>query len=301
MFDSAFLAKLERLHLLSRRTFGGQSRAERRSHKLGSSLEFADYRPYVPGDDLRSIDWNIYGRSDKLFLKLFEEQEDLHIYLLVDTSASMRWTARDARTDAPLRPSKLDLARRLAGTLAYIGLANLDRVNLHYFSEGLGEDLGTARGKGHFHRVLAFLERLPDAAGQTDLARSLRAFGQRTRRRGLVLILSDFFDPHGYEEALNFLLYQRFEIQLVQLLDPAELTPRLLGDLRLTDSETSQVYEVTANESLVRAYEREISAFLTGLETFCRRRQIGYRRATTDVPFEDFILKMLRGGGGLVK
>ena len=99
MFDSAFLAKLERLHLLSRRTFGGQSRAERRSHKLGSSLEFADYRNYVPGDDLRSIDWNIYGRSDKLFLKLFEEEEDLHIYLLVDVSDSMRWQARDERND----------------------------------------------------------------------------------------------------------------------------------------------------------------------------------------------------------
>ena len=301
MFDSAFLARLERLHLLSRRTFGGQSRAERRSHKLGSSLEFADYRPYVPGDDLRSIDWNIYGRSDKLFLKLFEEEEDLHIYLLVDASASMRWTARDARTDAPLRPSKLDLARQLAGTLAYIGLANLDRVNLHYFSEGLGDDLGTARGKSHFHRVLAFLERLPAAAGQTSLLRSLRAFGQRTRRRGLVLILSDFFDARGYEEALNFLLYQQFEIQLIQLLDPAELHPRLQGDLRLTDSETQGVYEVTANDALVRAYEREVGTFLAGLETFCRRRQIGYRRATTDVPFEDFILKMLRGGGGLVK
>ena len=301
MFDSAFLAKLERLHLLSRRTFGGQNRAERRSHKLGSSLEFADYRPYVPGDDLRSIDWNIYGRSDKLFLKLFEEEEDLHIYLLVDTSASMRWTARDARTDAALRPSKLDFARRLAGTLAYIGLANLDRVNIHYFSEGLGEDLGTGRGKSHFHQVLAFLERLPEAAGQTNLARSLRAFGQRTKRRGLVLVLSDFFDPGGYEEALNFLLYQRFEIQLIQLLDPAELDPRLRGDLRLTDSETGAVYEVTANESLVRAYAREIGAFLTGLETFCQRRQIGYRRATTDAPFEDFVLKMLRGGGGLVR
>ncbi len=301
MFDSVFLAKLERLHLLSRRTFGGQTRAERRSHKLGSSLEFADYRPYVPGDDLRSIDWNIYGRSDKLFLKLFEEEEDLHIYLLVDASSSMRWTARDTRAAAPLRPSKLDLARRVAGTLAYIGLANLDRVNIHYFSEALGDGLGTGRGKSHFHQVLAFLNKPPAVAGQTDLARCLRAFGQRNRRRGLVIILSDFFDPHGYEDALNFLLYQRFEIQLIQTLDPAELTPRLLGDLRLTDSETSTVYEVTANDALTRAYEREISAFLTGLEAFCQRRQIGYRRALTDAPFEDLVLKMLRGGNGLVK
>ncbi len=301
MFDSSFLAKLERLHLLSRRTFGGQSRAERRSHKMGSSLEFADYRNYVAGDDLRSVDWNIYGRSDKLFLKLFEEEEDLHIYLLVDTSASMRWAATDPRTDAPLRPSKLDLARRLAGTLAYIGLANLDRVNVQYFSDRLGDDLGLGRGKSHFHQVVRFLERLPGETGETNLSRSLRAFGQRTKRRGLVLILSDFFDPNGYEPSLNFLLYQRFELQLIHLLDPAELTPRLLGDLRLTDSETGGMYEVTVNEGLVRAYEREFGAFLNGLETFCQRRQIGYRRAMADVPFEDFVLRMLREGGGLVR
>ena len=177
VFDSAFLAKLERLHLLSRRTFGGQSRAERRSHKLGSSLEFADYRNYTPGDDLRSVDWNIYGRLDKLFLKLFEEEEDLHIYLLIDTSESMRWQALDARTERPLRPAKLDVARQIAGTLAYIGLANLDRVNVGFFAERLGPDLGLGRGKSHFHKVVRFLDRPPADTGQTDLARSLRAFG----------------------------------------------------------------------------------------------------------------------------
>ena len=299
-FDSTFLSRLERLHLLSRRAFAGQSRAERRSHKLGSSLEFADYRSYTSGDDLRSVDWNIYGRSDKLFLKLFEEEEDLHVYLLVDASASMRWTAADPRTDQPLRASKLDLARQVAGALAYIGLSNLDRVNVHYFSENLGGELGLGRGKSHFHRALQYLDRLPAESGQTNLARSLRAFGQKTKRRGLALILSDFFDPRGYEEALSYLLYQRFEIQLVQLLDPAELHPRLLGDLRLTDSETGQAYEVTANEGLLRAYEREVAAFLDGLDKFCRQRQIGYRRATTDVGFEDFVLRTLRTGGGLV-
>ena len=136
-----------------------------------------------------------------------------------------------------------------------------------FFPGNLGGDLGLGRGKSHFHRALQFLDRLPADAGQTDLARSLRAFGQVTKRRGLVLILSDFFDPAGYEEALSYLLYQRFEIQLIQLLDPAELNPRLRGDLRLTDAETRQVYEVTANESLVRAYEREIGSFLAGLET----------------------------------
>lgn len=301
LFDSSFLGKLERLHLLSRRTFGGQSRAERRSRKLGSSLEFADYRNYSPGDDLRSIDWNIYGRLDKLFLKLFEEEEDLHIHLLVDASASMRWTARNARTDEPLRQSKLDLARRIAGTLAYIGLANLDRVDIHFFAENLLADLGSGRGKGHFHRALEFLDRPPPEQGQTQLKRSLRAFGQGKRRRGLVIVLSDFFDPNGYEDALSYLLYQRYELQLVQVLDPAELSPGLLGDLRLTDAETGQIREVTVNETLTRAYEREVEDFLAGLENFCARRGIGLRRAMTDMSFEDFVLRTLRGGGALLR
>ena len=300
MFDSAFLAKLERLHLLARRTFPGQSRADRRSRKLGSSLEFADYRNYSPGDDLRSIDWNIYGRLDKLFLKLFEEEEDLHIYLLVDTSASMRWTAANARSGAALRPAKLDLARQIAGMLAYIGLANLDRINIHYFAERLGDDLGLGRGKSHFHRALEFLGRTPELAGQTNLASSLREFGQRIKRRGLVVIISDYFDPRGYEEALNFLLYQRFELQLIHVLDPAELNPQLLGDVRLTDSESGEVYEATVNESLARAYEREIAAFLAGLDRFCRRHQVGYRRASTADSAEDFVLEVMRGRGGLV-
>ena len=301
IFDSTFLGKLERLHLLSRRTFGGQSRAERRSRKLGSSLEFADYRNYSPGDDLRSIDWNIYGRLDKLFLKLFEEEEDLHIYLLIDVSASMRWNAVDTRNDKPLRQSKLDLARQIAATLAYIGLVNLDRVNVHFFAENLGKDLGSGRGKSHFHHALEFLDRLPPEQGQTDLNRSLRAFGQRTRRRGLVIVLSDFFDPQGYEDALGYLLYQRYELQLIQVLDPAELSPRLQGDMRLTDAETSQVYEVTVNESLARAYEQEIQKFLAGLDAFCAKRGIGLRRAMTDASYEEFVLRTLRGGSPLLR
>ena len=297
MFDSAFLARLERLHLLSRRRVSGQHRAERRSRKLGSSLEFADHRNYSPGDDLRSVDWNVYGRLDKLVLKLFEEEEDLHVSLLVDTSASMRWTASNGRADRSPRPTKLDLARQIAGTLAYIGLAGLDQVNTGWFSERLGADLGAGRGKGHFHRVIRFLDQPPPDAGQTDLAHSLRAFGQRTKRRGLVIVLSDFFDPRGYEEALSYLLYQRFEVRLIQVLDPAELRPGLLGDVKLTDAETAGTYDVTVNEGLARAYEREVGAFLADLETFCRRRGIGYRRAMADVPFEDFVLATLRGGG----
>lgn len=301
LLDPAFLARLERLRLLARRQGGGARRAERRSRKLGSSLEFADHRNYSAGDDLRNVDWNIYGRLDKLFLKLFEEEEDLPIHLLLDVSASMRWVPRGSTADRPLRPSKLNLARQIAGALAYIGLAGSDRVNLHYFSAELGPELGAGRGRAHYHRACEFLAQPPPADAPTDLARSFQAFGRRAKQGGLAIVLSDFFDPKGYEEALGSLLYRRFEVQLVHLLDPADLHPRLQGDVRLTDPESAQVYEVTVNDALARAYEREINGFLAGLETFCRRRGIGRRPAMTDVPPEDFILRSLRAGSALVR
>lgn len=297
LLDPAFLARLERLHLLARRRFAGGRRAERRARKTGASLEFADHRNYSAGDDLRHVDWNIYGRLDKLFLKLFEEEEDLPVHLLLDVSASMQWVAPSHE-----RPSKLGLARQIAAALTYIGLARLDHVNVHYFSAELGPSLGSGRGRSHFHRACEFLGREPEPAGATDLARSLQAFGRQTKQRGLAIVLSDFFDPQGYEAALGFLLYQGYEVQLVHLLDPADLNPRLTGDIRLTDPESAQIYELTVNQTLAKAYEREIGGFLDGLEGYCRRRGIGYRRASTDVRHEDFILRELRtGGAGLIR
>lgn len=288
LFDSAFLAKLEQLFLLSRRIFRGQSRAERKSRKAGASLEFADYRNYARGDDLRNIDWNVYGRLEKLFLKLFEEEEDLHIYILVDASSSMRWTVSDGR------PTKFDQARKLAAALAYIGLSNLDRVNVYYFAGGLLGDCGMSRGKGKFHEVLTFLRRTPQQREQTRLSESLRAFGGRTRRRGLVILLSDLFDPRGYEETLRYLRHQKFDLQVVQVLDPAELDPALLGDLLLVDEETQESYEITADERLLGQYRKEVAEFVDGVENFCKARELGYLRAQTDVPFEDLALRVMR-------
>src|SRR3954447_25316878 len=161
VFDTAFLSKLEQLYLLSKKLFRGAHRAERRSRQVGSSLEFADYRNYTSGDDLRSIDWNIYGRLDRLFIKLFEQEQDLDISFLLDASASMRWTPPDGAE----RLSKFDQARRITASLAYIGLANLDRVNVHYFGSRLEEDLGLCRGKSQFHKVLEFLRMAPVLEG----------------------------------------------------------------------------------------------------------------------------------------
>jgi len=294
LFDSTFLAKLEQLYLLSKKLFRGEHRAERKSRQTGSSLEFADYRNYSLGDDLRTIDWNIYGRLDRLFVKLFEQEQDLHIYFLIDASASMRWQPSSSSSSSS---SKLDQARRIAASLAYIGLANLDRVNVLWFADLLLGDLGLTRGKSQFHKVLEFLERVPSSNGSaTGLLPTARAFAQRMKRRGLVFLISDLFDPAGYEEALGLLRYSNFEVHVIQTLDPAELRPRDTGDLRLVETETGEIFEVTANDTLLRKYEREIDAFIEGVEKFCLRRGVGYAQATTAVPFEDLVLRVLRDG-----
>jgi uncharacterized protein (DUF58 family) len=291
IFDSSFLSKLEQLYLLSKKLFRGAHRAERRSRQVGSSLEFADYRNYTAGDDLRSIDWNIYGRLDRLFIKLFEQEQDLDISFLLDASASMRWTPPDCD-----RLSKFDQARKITASLAYIGLANLDRVNVHYFASRLEEDLGLCRGKTQFHKVLDFLRDAPALEGETRLLPSLRSFAQRMKRRGLVFILSDLFDPKGCEEALALLRHNQFEVHVIQVLDPAELRPEATGDLRLMESESGEAYDVTASESLLKRYHAEIDGFLQRTAAFCIEKGISYAQATTAVAFEDLVLRVLRDG-----
>ena len=295
LFDSAFLAKLEQLHLLAKRLFRGDRRAERRSRHIGSSLEFADYREYTPGDEPRSIDWNAFSRLDRLFVKLYEQEQDLPVSFLIDASESMRWLPEDAvGKNAAL--SKFDHARRLCAALGYIALAKLDSVNIHFFASNLLGELGVARGKGQFHSILEFLNNAPAADGPTRLRQAVQALTQRVKRRGLVFVLSDFFDTAGYEEPLSLLRHSQFEVHALQVIARAELAPTTTGDLRLRESETGGTLEVTANENLLRLYREEIAAFNDALQSFCLRRGVAFARVTTDVPFEDVVLRVLRDG-----
>lgn len=293
LFDSVFLAKLEQLHLLSRKIFSGQQHAERRSRQTGSSLEFADYRNYTPGDDLRTVDWNVFGRLNRLFVKLFEAEQDLPVSILIDCSASMHWLPEDHGTAL----SKFDHARRIAAALGYVALANLDRVNFFPFGNALGADLGFVRGKQQFHAVLDFLKRLPSTSAgsrqDTRMRACFRTFAQRMKRRGLVFVLSDLFDPEA-SDALGFLRQQQFEAFALQVLDPAELDPALSGDLRLTDAESGIGIDVLADDGLLKAYRAELAQFVATVETECRRRAIGFIQTTTAVPFEDLVLRILR-------
>ena len=292
LFDSAFLAKLEKLHLLARRMFRGERRAERRTRQAGASLEFADYREYTPGDELRSIDWHAYGRLERLFVKLYEHEQDLPVTFLVDCSASMRWLPEE-NADAL---SKFDHTRRLCAALAYIALANLDRVNIHFFAANSLAELGVARGKAEFHSVLKFLDAPPEADGPTRLMQSVEALAPRSCRRGLVFVLSDFFDPRGYEEPLSLLLHSQFEVHVLQVLAPEELAPTAIGDLSLREIEIGTAMDITANENLLRRYREEITKFNDALESFCLRRGIAFAQVNTDTPFEDTVLRALRDG-----
>jgi len=285
LFEEEFLKRLERLSIISKRVFAGQMRAERRSRKRGSGLEFADYKQYLPGDDFRALDWNAFVRLDKLLLRLYEEEEDLPIYFLIDSSKSMTIGT----------PPKFDYARQLVAALSYISLAHLDRVSLIPFSTNLETDLPRVRGKTQIHRMLKYLEGL-QTKGLTDLRQVSKSFLSGSHRRGLVVVLSDFFDDHGYEEGLSMISSQRHEIFILQICDTTEAHPPLMGELRLIDAESGEMREITVTPNLLRAYEQTYKDFCEKLERFCMQRQIGIIRVETSQNIEDLILSVFRQG-----
>ena len=283
-FTPEFLAQLERLSLLSRRTFRGSVKGERRSPRRGHSVEFADYRAYGHGDDLRYVDWNIYGRLDRLHVKLFVDEEDLCLHLLVDASASMGFGA----------PSKLDYAVRLAAALGFVGLVNHERVGLGILRERVAEGWAPTRGRRQVLPMLNFLADLQPAGG-TGLDDGLSNYAKRARESGLVVVVSDLLDPAGYERGIRALLERRFDVHVVHLLDPEEMNPSLGGDMRLIDSETGELRDLTVDGEALRAYRSQLHGFLERAETFCRAHEIGYHRVSTDMPVEAFVVAQLRG------
>lgn len=283
-FSPEFLAQLERLSLISRRPVRGGVKGERRSPRRGHSVEFADYRPYGVGDDLRYVDWNIYGRLGRLHVKLFVDEEDLCLHLLVDGSASMGFG----------HPTKLDYAARAAAALGFVGLANLERVGAAILREGLAEGWPPTRGRSHISHLVDFLAGVRPA-GRTQLNQALAGYAMRSREAGVVVVLSDLLDPGGFEAGVRALLERRFDVHLLHVLDPEELDPPLGGDLRLVDSETGEPRDITVDGDTLRAYRERLHQFLEGVETFCRSQEIGYHRAVTDTPVEAFVIARLRG------
>jgi len=289
LFDERFLKTLEHLHMVSRKVFAGNLRAERRTRKVGSGIEFADHRTYARGDDFRYIDWNLYGRLDKLLLRLFEEEEDLYIYILIDVSDSMS-------IGAPL--PKLHYAMQVGAALSYVGLANLDRVAIIPFSDRLIDRLPPSRGKNRIFRVFDFLRKC-EIGGQTQLAECMKTFVTQNKRRGLAVLISDYYDPVGFEQGLNTLRYNKFEPFVLQVYDQREANPQLHGDLALVDCETGDTREVTVSRALLEAYQREHERYCKELEAYCTRYAMAFFRTHTAIAFDQLVLKIFRSGGFL--
>lgn len=288
LFDDEFQRKLDYLALVSRRVFAGRMRAERRTKKSGSGVEFADHRDYQPGDDIRYLDWNVYQRFDCLLVRLFEEEEDLAIYFIVDTSASMGFDGG----------RKLHYAKRVAAALAYVGLANLDCVSIVSTSDQVLERMPPTRGKARIFKVFRFLKEL-EANGATDFEDALKSFVAQNKRRGLAVLVSDSYDPKGFERGLNVLRYNKFDPFVVHVTDASDARPRLHGDVLLYDCETGDEREVTVTAKVLERYEATFKQYLADVERFCATHQVPYIAADVSVPFDELILRVFRRGGFL--
>jgi len=274
------------MELVSRKIFRGRMKGERRSGRKGQSVEFADFRNYVPGDDVRFIDWNTYARLDRLFLKMFLEEEDLHFYTLIDASSSMSFG----------EPTKFRYAQQLAAALGFIGLVRGDRVKIETLGQPPGQPSPIFRGRRSLWRMLDYLEDLPWEL-HTALADGVKSFCLRNSGKGIVVLISDLMDKAGYETALRFLLAQQMDIYVIHTLCAEELEPELIGDLRLVDCEDGDLAEITVNAPLLNRYKRTLAAFIATAREFCTRRDIFYVLARNDVPVEQLVNGYLRQRG----
>jgi uncharacterized protein (DUF58 family) len=286
LLSPQLLAQLERLELVSRKIFRGRLKGERRSKRKGQSVEFADFRNYVPGDDVRFIDWNLYARLDRLFLKLFLEEEDLHFYALVDASASMDFG----------EPSKLWFAKQLAAALGFIGLCRADRVKVEALGATRSAPGPVLRGRKSLWRLVEYLERLEASGGQA-LAPAVKDFCLRNTGQGILVLISDLMDKSGYDAALRMLMAQRFDVYVVHVLSPEELQPELKGDLKLVDCEDRDVAEITVSRPLLERYQRTLAAFVDGVREFCTRRGMTYLMTNSQTPVEQIVSNYLRARG----
>jgi uncharacterized protein (DUF58 family) len=293
------LRRLEQFQLLAARRAKSSAKGERRSRARGQSVEFADYRNYVQGDDFRYLDWNLYGRLERLFLKLYEEERELPVRIFLDASESMTFG----------EPRKFDFARQVAAAIGYVALSGFDRVSVIPFPE-LANDgnrdpgarvaelaargaLRSVRGK---RSAIQFFQNLSalTAGGPANLNEALRRGALEARQAGVAVVLSDFLDPAGYESGLNALVGRGFQVDLVQILAPDELSPATFGDLRLVDSESGSTQEVTFGRFRLKAYRQTVQNFMQRMREFCQARGINFFTASSNTDLQELLLKQLR-------
>lgn len=287
LLDPALMARLDTLEVLTHRVFRGRQKGERRSRKKGMSVEFADYRDYVRGDDTRFIDWNIFARLERLFIKLFLEEEDLAFYLIVDVSKSM---------DYGTPVTKFEYARKLAAALGYVALHNQDKIGVTAFSVRGRDVFRPARGKGQLPKLLNVIASL-EVDERTGLRESIRDFVARNTQSGIVVLITDFMDEQGFEEALKLFFLRNYEVYCIQLLSPEERNPTVMGHLELIDMETGEPQEITVTESLLKQYQGTVETYCGSIRDWCVARGMNYLAATTDQPVDVMLLNYLRMKG----
>lgn len=281
------MGQLERLELVTRKVFRGRMKGERRSKRKGESVEFADFRNYVPGDDLRRLDWNLYARLDKLILKLFLEEEDLHFYTLIDASASMGFGD----------PTKLDYAKQLAAALGFIGLVRSDRVVIETMGQGLRDRSPVLRGRKSVWRMLEQLDGMEPDEPTSSLAEGVKRFCLRNAGQGVVVLISDLMDKQGYEAALKYLMARRVDVYVIHVLSQEELDPDVKGDLRLVDCEDADEAEITVSAPLLSRYKQTLAAFTGGAQEFCSKRGMAYLLANNQMPVKELMTNYMRRRG----
>lgn len=285
LLSPELLARLERLELVSRKVFRGRMKGERRSKRKGQSVEFHDFRNYVPGDDLRLIDWNLYARLDQLFLKLFQEEEDLHFYAMIDASESMNFGD----------PTKLHVAKQLAAALGYVGLCRADRVSVQALGPP-GRRAPVLRGRASLWKMLQYLDSV-DSGHNVSLYEGVRDFSVRNSGTGVAVLISDLMDKSGYESALRMLIGRRMDVFVMHVLSPEEIDPPLRGDRKLIDIEDGDAAEITINAYALEKYQETVKSFIGSIKTFCAKRSIVYIPVRTDTPVETIVTKYLRERG----
>ncbi len=281
--DPEFVRRLESLYLLTRKVLGGTLQADRRTVKKGSGVTFADYAEYSYGDDHRSIDWRVYARLESLLIKLFEVEEETTFSLMLDCSRSMA--------------TKLDHAKQLVAAIGYIGLHTMDRIVLYGMAEGVSTLLRPSHGRGRTFPFLRALENTGPVDGGTDLDAATRGIGHRTRRRGAVVVVSDFLFPGGFERGLDYLRWQGHEVFCIQVQDDRDRRWEQLGDVELECVETGGRRRVTVTPEQARRYEEAVEAWNRALKQACDKRGIGLIQTTPEVRFERVIDDILRRGG----
>ncbi|MCU0876887.1 MAG: DUF58 domain-containing protein [Pirellulaceae bacterium] len=286
LLSPQLLAQLERLELVSRKIFRGRMKGERKSKRKGQSVEFADFRQYVAGDDLRFIDWNLFARMERLYLKLFLEEEDLHFYTLIDASPSMDFGD----------PTKLQFAKQLAASLGFIGLCRADRVRIESLGTSARKPGPVLRGRSSLWRMLSYLDSV-EPGERVSLAEGVRNFCLRNPGKGILVLITDLMDKEGYEKAFRLLVAQQMDVYVLHILSPEELNPDIKGDLKLIDCEDDDIAEVTISRPLLEKYKRTVAAFVDGAREFCVRRGMSYLMASTDTSVETLVANYLRKRG----